>query len=275
MRKPPETAPTALENLGALRGSYPRLEPGTVWIVGAGPGDPGLLTLDALAGLLQADAIVHDALIDKRTLAMASPGAQLLFVGKRGGTPSTSQTEITQLLINLARQDLRVLRLKGGDPFVFGRGGEEMLALAEAGIRFRVVPGITAGIGGLASALIPATVRDVNQAIILVTAHAPSDTGGVDWRALAKTGQPLVLYMAARNLQGISEALIQAGVAPSMPAAAVASATLEQQQVVESPLTSIAKCMEVLDPASPVLVVIGEIVRFRSKLLALLSASSA
>jgi len=271
----PESAPTALEMLEALRGPYPRVEPGTVWIVGAGPGDPGLLTLDALAGLLQADAIVHDALIDKRVLAMANPRAQLLFVGKRAGTPSTAQAEITQLLVNLAKQDLRVLRLKGGDPFVFGRGGEEMLALAEAGIRFRVVPGITAGIGGLASALIPATVRDVNQAVILVTAHAPGDTSGVDWRALAKTGQPLVLYMPTRNLQGISDVLIQAGVNPDMPAAAVASATVEGQQVVESSLMKIAKCMEVLDAASPVLVVIGEIVRVRQRILALLSAHSA
>ncbi len=150
--------------LTALRGNYPAFAPGEVWLVGAGPGDPGLLTLDALAGLLQADVVVHDALVDARVLALARSGAQLQFAGKRGGKPSIAQEDISAQLVALARRGLRVLRLKGGDPFVFGRGGEEILALAAAGVPFRVVPGVTAGLGGLASACIPATMRGVNQA---------------------------------------------------------------------------------------------------------------
>ena len=127
----PEVSDTAaVRALSALRGAYPAFAPGEVWLVGAGPGDPGLLTLDALAGLIQADVVVHDALVDPRVLALARRGAQIRFAGKRGGKPSMAQADISTLLIELARSGLRVLRLKGGDPFVFGRGGEEMLALA-------------------------------------------------------------------------------------------------------------------------------------------------
>ena len=177
--------------LTALRGQYPALAPGEVWLVGAGPGDPGLLTLDALAGLLQADVVVHDALVDARVLALARSGAQMRFAGKRGGKPSITQEDISAQLVAFARRGLRVLRLKGGDPFVFGRGGEEILALAAAGVPFRVVPGVTAGLGGLASACIPATMRGVNQAIILATGHGPDEEGTVDWSALARTRQPI------------------------------------------------------------------------------------
>src|SRR5712691_11378876 len=132
--------------LVALRGSVPLLAAGHVWLAGAGPGDPGLLTLDALAGLSQADVVVHDALVDKRILELASPQAQLEFAGKRGGKPSAVQADISQRLIELARAGRRVLRLKGGDPFVFCRGGEEALALAAAGVPLRVIPGVTAGL---------------------------------------------------------------------------------------------------------------------------------
>ncbi|TAN66132.1 MAG: uroporphyrinogen-III C-methyltransferase, partial [Magnetospirillum sp.] len=142
----------------------PPFEAGTVWLVGAGPGDPGLLSLLALHALRSADHIVCDALVDPRILALARPGAVVEAMGKRGGQSSARQSDITGRLVDLARQGLRVLRLKGGDPFVFGRGPEEALALAEAGIGFRIVPGITAGIGGLAYAGIPATSRDTNSA---------------------------------------------------------------------------------------------------------------
>src|SRR6476469_7046678 len=134
---------------------FPLVEPGHVWLAGAGPGDPGLLTLHALAGLAEADVVVHDALVDKRVLALAHPGATPEFAGKRGGKPSPSQANITDRLIALARAGHRVLRLKGGDPCVFGRGGEEALALAAAGIPYRVIPGVTAGLAGLTAAGIP------------------------------------------------------------------------------------------------------------------------
>ncbi len=150
----------------------PPFEPGWVWLTGAGPGDPGLLTLYALHALRQADAVVHDALIDPAVLGFARPGAILEFAGKRGGRPSSKQPDISRRLIALAAQGKRVLRLKGGDPFVFGRGGEEALALVRAGVPFRVVPGISAAIGALAYAGIPLTHRWTNSAVTLLTAHA-------------------------------------------------------------------------------------------------------
>jgi uroporphyrin-III C-methyltransferase len=253
--------------LTALRGDYPVFAPGEVWLVGAGPGDPGLLTLDALAALLQADVVVHDALVDARVLALARTGAQLRFVGKRGGKPSIAQEDICTQLVACARRGLRVLRLKGGDPFVFGRGGEEMLALATAGVTFRIVPGVTAGLGGLASAGIPATMRGVNQAIILATGHDPDEDGDIDWAALARTGQPIVLYMGLRNLDKIAQALMRGGLPPSTPAAVIASATLTDQQVIASRLDSIASEAHAACIAAPAMVVIGEIVRTRQQLL--------
>jgi uroporphyrin-III C-methyltransferase len=253
--------------LTALRGRYPALAPGEVWLVGAGPGDPGLLTLDALAGLLQADVVVHDALVDARVLALARSGAQLQFAGKRGGRPSIAQEDISAQLIASARRGLRVLRLKGGDPCVFGRGGEEMLALAAAGVPFRVVPGVTAGLGGLASACIPATMRGVNQAIILATGHGPDEEGTMDWSALARTRQPIVLYMGLRNLENIATALLHGGLPASTPAAVIASATLAAQQVLVSTLACIASDARTADFAAPAIVVIGDIVRTRQQLL--------
>src|SRR5215207_4571066 len=140
---------TRWEALKSLREDAPVLAPGHVWLAGAGPGDPGLLTLDALAGLSQADVVVHDALVDRRVLALAGTQARLEFAGKRGGRPSTHQDDISNRLVEPARAGHRVLRLKGGDPCVFGRGGEEALALAAAGIPYRVIPGVTAGLAGL------------------------------------------------------------------------------------------------------------------------------
>ena len=253
--------------LAALRGSYPEFLPGEVWLVGAGPGDPGLLTLDALAGLLQADVIVHDALVDARVLALARSGAQMQFAGKRGGKPSIAQEDISAQLIALAQGGLRVLRLKGGDPFVFGRGGEEILALAAAGVAFRVVPGVTAGLSGLASACIPATMRGVNQAIILATGHGPDEEGTMDWSALARTRQPIVLYMGLRNLQIIASALMRGGLPGSTPAAVIASATLAKQQVLVSRLECIASDARAANFAAPAIVVIGDIVHIRRQLL--------
>jgi uroporphyrin-III C-methyltransferase len=255
------------EALAALRGQYPEFVPGEVWLVGAGPGDPGLLTLDALAGLLQADVVVHDALVDARVLALARSGAQMQFAGKRGGKPSIAQEDISAQLIALAHAGLRVLRLKGGDPFVFGRGGEEILALAAAGVAFRVVPGVTAGLSGLASACIPATMRGVNQAIILATGHGPDEEGTMDWSALARTRQPIVLYMGLRNLENIAAALLRGGLPASTPAALIASATLAKQRVLVSSLECIASDARAANFAAPAIVVIGDIVHVRQQLL--------
>jgi uroporphyrin-III C-methyltransferase len=258
---------SGIQLLTALRADRPTFAPGEVWLVGAGPGDPGLLTLDALAGLLQADVVVHDALVDTRVLALARRDAQLQFAGKRGGKPSVAQEDICAQLVNLARRGLRVLRLKGGDPFVFGRGGEEVLALAATGIPFRVIPGITAGLGGLASACIPATMRGVNQAIILATGHDPDDDGAMDWSALARTRQPIVLYMGARNLDKIAAALMRGGLPANTPAAVIASATLANQQILVSTLDRIAAEAHAANLTAPAMAVIGEIVRTRQRLL--------
>src|SRR4051794_5980681 len=183
----------------ALRPDAPVLAPGHVWLAGAGPGDPGLLTLDALAGLSQADVVVHDALVDRRVLALAGTQARLEFAGKRGGRPSTHQDDISNRLVELARAGHRVLRLKGGDPCVFGRGGEEALALAAAGIPYRVIPGVTAGLAGLTAAGIPATFRGINRAIILAAGEGADDDGG-DWAGPARNGRASRPPIAVRKL---------------------------------------------------------------------------
>lgn len=265
----------ALQALKLLRGRYPILAPGQVWLVGAGPGDPGLLTVDALAGLLQADVVVYDALVDSRILSLARKEAQLEFAGKRGGKPSVAQADISQRLIEAARDGQRVLRLKGGDPFVFGRGGEEMLALAAARVPFCVIPGITAGLAALSASFIPATLRGSSQAIILTTGHAADESeAAVDWVAIARTRQPIVVYMALRNLEAISQALQRGGLSADTPAAVIACATLETQRVVVSTLERVFEDARNAQLSAPALVVIGEIVRVREQLLTLQGATA-
>ena len=245
----------------------PRFEPGTVWLVGAGPGDPGLLTLHGLNALKQADWVVYDALVGDVILGFAAPGATREFAGKRGGLPSPRQRDISERLIDLARAGKRVLRLKGGDPFVFGRGGEEALALAAAGIPFRIVPGITAGIGGLAYAAIPATTRDTNRAVILATGHA---AGGAlepeDWVAIARTGLPVILYMGMTFLDGIASAMMQGGLAPETPVAIVTDATQPGQRVLITTLVRARSDATAHGLGAPAIVAIGEIVRLHEAL---------
>ena len=255
----------------ALRG-LPTLEPGHVWLAGAGPGDPGLLTLHAVNALAQADVVVHDALVDPGVLDLARPGAEIVFAGKRGGKPSVHQADITAKLVALAREGRRVLRVKGGDPFVFGRGGEEVLTLAQHGIPFRIVPGITAGLGALTAAFIPATMRGVNQALVFVTGHGAETSEGVPWDALARLGQPIVLYMGMSHWGAIARALEAGGLAADTPAAAIVSATTARQRVLVSTLGGLAGDLrrERLQP--PGIVVIGAIVSVRERLLALLPA---
>jgi len=242
----------------------PGMEPGSVWLVGAGPGDPGLLTLHALRALAEADVIVHDALVGREVLGLAGEHAQLEPAGKRAGRPSTPQDAISARLIQLARQGLRVVRLKGGDPFIFGRGGEEVRALAEAKIPYRVIPGISAGLAGLTSAGIPATLRGVNRALVLATGHGTDEgSAALDWGALARLDQPIAFYMALRNLEHICSALLREGLAAATPAALISSATTPQQRVLVTTLGELAECARGADLESPAIVAIGRIVSAR------------
>jgi len=260
------TTPTSPAALADLPFELPAFEAGTVWLVGAGPGDPGLLSLLAAHALRHADAIVYDALVDQRILSLARPETKLIYAGKRGGKPSPKQPAITAHLIELARAGHRVLRLKGGDPFVFGRGAEEAIALREAGIRFRVVPGVTAGVGGLAYAGIPATARETNAAITFATGHAADGNvpGTLDWDALAKGSPVLVLYMALKHLPQIVERLIRGGRDPDTPAAAIADATTDRQQVVTAPLHALPQAIAEAGLQPPAIVVVGHVVSLRS-----------
>jgi uroporphyrin-III C-methyltransferase len=244
----------------------PEFAAGTVWLVGAGPGDPGLLSLLALHALAHADNVVYDALVDWRILELARPDAVLAYAGKRGGRPSARQPDISAELVRLARQGRRVLRLKGGDPCVFGRGAEEALALVAAGIPFRIVPGITAGIGGLAYAGIPLTHRATNSAATFVTGHNSDGAmpDGLDWQAIAHGSPVIILYMALKHLPNIVARLVGAGRDRDEPAAVVGRATTEAQRVVVSCLGEIAAAAA--DVETPAIVVIGEVVRLRAGL---------
>jgi uroporphyrin-III C-methyltransferase len=246
----------------------PDFTPGSVWLVGAGPGDPGLLTLLAAHALARADAVVYDALVDPRILALARPAARLAFAGKRGGKPSPRQPDISAKLVQLARRGQRVLRLKGGDPFVFGRGGEEALALVAAGVPFRVVPGVTAGIGGLAYAGIPATHRAINAAVTLVTGHSTEGDvpDGLDWTALARGAPVLVLYMALKHLADIAARLRAGGRGPDEPVAVIAHATTPRQQVVETTLDACVADVARAGIEPPAVIVVGGVVRLRAAL---------
>jgi len=246
----------------------PALEPGTVWLVGAGPGDPGLLTLLAAKGLSEADIVVHDALVNEECLKLARPDAILEYAGKRGGKPSAKQRDISLRLVELARSGKRVLRLKGGDPFVFGRGGEEALTLVEHNLPFRIVPGITAGIGGLAYAGIPVTHRDINHAVTFLTGHDSSGIvpDAINWDAIGRGSPVIVMYMAMKHIAQISASLMAAGRRADEPVAFVCNAATSGQQVLETTLGEAAVAVESSGLEPPAIVVVGEVVRLRSSL---------
>jgi len=246
----------------------PDFPAGEVWLAGAGPGDPRLLTLLALHALATADDIVHDALVDPRVLGLKRAEAELIPAGKRGGRPSPRQREINEILIERAKAGRRVLRLKGGDPFVFGRGWDEASALTAAGIRFRIIPGITAGLAAAALAGIPETTRDTNHAVVLAAGHRAEDGGsGTDWAALAKLGQPIVLYMPMTQLPEIVVALQQGGLAKETPTALLQSATTENEQVLESTLGALVDDARRNRIGSPAILVVGSVVGLRRQLL--------
>lgn len=248
---------------------FPEMKPGEVWLVGAGPGDPRLLTVMAVHALGVADAVVHDALVDSRILKLARSGAEIHHAGKRGGKPSAHQRDINELIIALAKKGLRVLRLKGGDPFVFGRGGEEARALVKAGVPYRVVPGLTAGLAGPALAGIPATTRETNHAIILAAGHrAVDETAEREWAALASTGQPVILYMAMAHLEVIARSFQRGGLSADTPVTIIASAALDNERVLETTLANAAADAKANNIEPPTIIVIGSIAGLRRELIA-------
>ena len=253
---------------GKRLGGLPVFEPGWVWLTGAGPGDPGLLTLHAANALSQADVIVYDALVDSALLDMARPEADRVYAGKRGGKPSPNQRDISFALVDLARTGKRVCRLKGGDPFVFGRGGEEALAMVDAGVPFRIIPGISAGVGGPAYAGIPVTHRDINHTVTFLTGHDQSGLkpATIDWRGVAKGSPVLVLYMAMKHLAAITHELMAAGRPEDEPVAVITNATLPNQNVLETTLRAAAGDTQRARLKPPAIIVIGNAVRLRHRL---------
>ena len=247
---------------------FPTFEPGTVWLAGAGPGAPGLLTLLAYHALQTADVVVYDALVSDAILKWTGPHTSKMYAGKRGGKPSHNQRDISERLVELARQGKRVLRLKGGDPFVFGRGGEECQTLAAASIPFRIIPGISAGVGGLAYAGIPATHREINHSVMFLTGH--DSTGqvpaGVDWQAVATASPVLVMYMAIKNLPDIATHLLNGGRTMDDPVAVVSDATLPSQQIVETTLGEAGALAEQGKLPTPSIVVVGKASKLRDEL---------
>jgi len=234
------------------------MKPGKVYLVGAGPGDPELLTLKAVKALARADVVMLDDLVDRRVLDYA-PGARVIEVGKRGGCKSTPQAFIERLMVRLASHGNVVARIKGGDPFVFGRGGEEALTLAKAGIECEVIPGITAGIGVPAALGIPVTHRGLARGVTFVTGHT-RDGSGPDWAALARTDTTLVIYMGMQRVVEITAALQAAGMPATTPAAAIQNGTTEFERHVIATLATLADAARAAVLGSPSLIVIGEVV---------------
>lgn len=234
---------------------------GKVWLIGAGPGDVELLTLKAVRALGEADVVLIDALVNRDVLQFVKPGTRVIEVGKRGGCRSTSQDFIERKMLQLARKGLSVARVKGGDPYVFGRGGEEVETLARAGVTVEVVNGITAGLGVPAALGIPVTHRDFCRGVTFVTGNTRAGTQP-NWPALAHGGTTLVIYMGLANLGGIVEGLRSAGVDAAMPVAVVQNGTLSTQRSVVSRLDRVVADVASAGLASPALVIVGEVVRF-------------
>ena len=248
--------------------AFPIFEAGWVWLVGAGPGAPGLMSLLCYHAMQNCDVVVYDALVNPDILRWVKPGVVLEYAGKRGGKPSPIQQDISLRLIELAHSGKRVLRLKGGDPFMFGRGGEESQAMAKAKIPFRIVPGITAGVGGLAYAGIPSTHRDTNHSVIFLTGHDASGKmpANVNWHAVAKASPVIVMYMAVKHLGEIAQALMEGGRAADDPVTIISNASLPQQKVVSTTLKQAGAFVAKNDPPTPAIVVVGHASDFRDML---------
>lgn len=247
-------------------GAAAQVKPGKVYLVGAGPGAADLLTLKAARLLASADSVVYDHLVGSQVLELVGPATERLYVGKEPGRHELPQEEINRLLIARARSGATVVRLKGGDPFVFGRGGEEILELALNGVPFEVVPGITAACAAAAYAGIPLTHRGLARACTLVTGHPVEGHCELDWEGLARPGQTIVVYMGVGAIGHICERLIEHGLPPSTPAAAVRNATLPSQATITSTLGELPALLERHALRPPAVFIIGDVVQLRSSL---------
>lgn len=239
---------------------------GEIYLVGAGPGDPDLLTIKALRLMQQADVVVYDRLVSDSVHRLLRPDIEKIYAGKQPSQHVMSQTEINQLLVRLAKQGKKVLRLKGGDPLVFGRGGEEIETLLEEGIPFQIVPGITAALGCAAYSGIPLTHRDCAQSCIFVTGHRKDGTVNLNWNLLVQPNQTLIFYMGLLGLEHICAALIEHDMPPDTPIALVMHGTMADQKVVVSDLTHITTEIQGADIKPPTLLIVGKVVNLYNKL---------
>lgn len=244
----------------------PVLPHGKVALVGAGPGDPDLLTLKAARLIAAADVIVFDNLVGAEVLSLARPNTQRIYVGKRAGNHAVPQDEINHMLVSLAKEGLAVVRLKGGDPLIFGRGGEEAETLAEHGIEFEIVPGITTASGAAAAAGIPLTHREHAQSCFFVAGHLKDKTCNLDWPTLARSGQTLVIYMGLTSIPEISAQLIAHGMAANTPAACIRHATLPDQTTLISTIAELPKDVHARGIKPPALIIVGNVVSLHAKL---------
>ncbi|HDZ9225944.1 TPA: uroporphyrinogen-III C-methyltransferase [Vibrio cholerae] len=262
LRKTPRLA--VVEGSGYVRAARSQLQAGEVALVGAGPGDPELLTVKALSYLQQADVVLYDYLVSDEIMALIPSETILVCVGKRAGHHSVPQEKTNQLLVDFARQGYRVVRIKGGDPFMFGRGGEELEVLFDAGVKFQVVPGITAAAGATAYAGIPLTHRDYAQSALFVTGHLKAQAEDLDWSTLARGKQTLVIYMGLSNAAAIAELLQLHGRQASTPVAIIERGTQANQQVLIGTLQTLPSLAS--QAQSPALIVVGEVVALAAKL---------
>ena len=261
-----DKATTPVPAAAALPEAGPALAAGEVALVGTGPGDPELLTLKALRLMQQADVVLYDNLVSAEIMALIGPGAQRIYVGKERNRHTMRQEAINDLMVDLARAGHRIVRLKGGDPFIFGRGGEEIETLSTHHIRFQVVPGITAAAGVAAYAGIPLTHRDHAHACVLVTGNRRDGSMNLDWSALARPGQTLVCYMGFQGLAELCAKLAEHGLADTTPAAIVQQGTQRSQRVVTGTLRTLPELAARARLAPPTLIIVGEVVRLRDKL---------